>query len=231
VQNPTPAKVPTTPGPTIQGPAAHVINARDVPMTAQDVQALRIKLTDLRNELQDAAERRSAVNRALRSADLATRGGLESRLQVLDARIVQIEKDITDAGAQLKNAPTDALIAGTAATTDPLAVFQKISGDIVPIIAILSVFVLGPFAIAISRFIWRRAMPPARPAMVDQGTQQRLEQLQQAVDTIAVEVERISEGQRFVTRLLSERDRPALGVGAAEPVRAPAKSAVSSERG
>ena len=33
----------------------------------------------------------------------------------------------------------------------------------------------------------------------------RLSRLEQAVDAIAVEVERISEGQRFTTRLLSEQ--------------------------
>ncbi len=39
----------------------------------------------------------------------------------------------------------------------------------------------------------------------------RLERMEQSIDAIAVEVERISEGQRFTTRLLSEtRDAPAL---------------------
>ena len=33
----------------------------------------------------------------------------------------------------------------------------------------------------------------------------RLERIEQAVDSIAVEVERISEGQRFTTKLLSDR--------------------------
>ena len=33
----------------------------------------------------------------------------------------------------------------------------------------------------------------------------RLQRLEQAVDTIAVEVERLGEGQRFVTKLLMER--------------------------
>jgi hypothetical protein len=33
---------------------------------------------------------------------------------------------------------------------------------------------------------------------------QRLERIEQAVDAIAVEVERLAEGQRFATRLLSE---------------------------
>lgn len=34
----------------------------------------------------------------------------------------------------------------------------------------------------------------------------RIEQLQQSVDAIALEVERIAEAQRFTTRLLAERD-------------------------
>jgi hypothetical protein len=33
----------------------------------------------------------------------------------------------------------------------------------------------------------------------------RLERMEQALDAIAVEVERISEGQRFTTKLLAER--------------------------
>jgi hypothetical protein len=41
----------------------------------------------------------------------------------------------------------------------------------------------------------------------------RLDRMEQAIDSIAVEVERISEGQRFTTRLLSERsDAPAVPI-------------------
>ena len=35
----------------------------------------------------------------------------------------------------------------------------------------------------------------------------RLERMEQAIDSIAVEVERISEGQRFTTKLLSDKTR------------------------
>lgn len=35
----------------------------------------------------------------------------------------------------------------------------------------------------------------------------RLERLEHAVDAIALEIERISEGQRFTTKLLSEQTR------------------------
>jgi hypothetical protein len=47
----------------------------------------------------------------------------------------------------------------------------------------------------------------ANPAMNGLGsaTDARLERIEQAVDAIAIEIERISEGQRFTTKLLSER--------------------------
>lgn len=46
-------------------------------------------------------------------------------------------------------------------------------------------------------------------------TAMRLERIEQAIEAMAVEVERISEGQRFVTRLLAERgkDTAALSAG------------------
>ena len=36
----------------------------------------------------------------------------------------------------------------------------------------------------------------------------RMERMEHAIDAIAVEIERISEGQRFTTKLLSESRRP-----------------------
>ena len=39
-------------------------------------------------------------------------------------------------------------------------------------------------------------------------TDARFERLEQAVESIAIEIERVSEGQRFVTKLLSERVPP-----------------------
>ena len=45
----------------------------------------------------------------------------------------------------------------------------------------------------------------------------RLERMEQAIDSIAVEVERISEGQRFTTKRLSERAASSSGPGGAAP--------------
>jgi hypothetical protein len=59
-----------------------------------------------------------------------------------------------------------------------------------------------------------------------------MERLEQAVDAIAIEVERISEGQRYMTRLLSEGSAPALPVGqkVAESVRLSERESLRASR-
>lgn len=47
-----------------------------------------------------------------------------------------------------------------------------------------------------------RRQPRSLPA-----DDRRIDQLQQSVDAIAVEIERIAEAQRFTTKLLAERDQ------------------------
>ena len=201
--------------------------------TGEQVQAAHIRLDRLRRELQDAAERRNSITGNLRGADVEARDGYLKRLEVLDERILTIEREITQTNLALSTAPSEALVAAAAVgerQADPdLIVVRDAMERAIPIVAILSVFVFMPIAIAIARLIWRRATGAPRAAAVpDHATQQKLDHLQQAVDTIAIEVERISEGQRFVTKLMSDRS---LGAGVAEPVRVGAKNAVSSERG
>ncbi len=55
------------------------------------------------------------------------------------------------------------------------------------------------------------------------ASEQRLARVEHAVEAIALEVERIGEGQRYVTTLLDERAQPALvpAAGAARPTAAP----------
>jgi len=67
----------------------------------------------------------------------------------------------------------------------------------------MAIIIIGlPIARAFARRMDRRA---AGPAQIPNEVSARLSQLTQAVDAIALEVERISEGQRFTTRLLSEQ--------------------------
>lgn len=58
----------------------------------------------------------------------------------------------------------------------------------------------------------RGALRPEMGAAIEA----RLERLEHAIDTIAIEIERLGEGQRFTTKLLAER-----APSAAEPARLP----------
>ena len=66
----------------------------------------------------------------------------------------------------------------------------------------VAVIIIGlPIARAVSRYFDRRASSPAlNPEITAQ-----LQRIEQAVDTMAIEVERISEAQRYMVRLETER--------------------------
>ena len=71
-----------------------------------------------------------------------------------------------------------------------------------------------PLARAFARRMERSPSAPAVPAELAA----QIERMEHAIDSIAIEVERISEGQRFTTKLLAERNNAAVG---ASPSAAP----------
>lgn len=84
------------------------------------------------------------------------------------------------------------------------------------LVTVAAVLILMPFTRALSRAIDRSKPRSSMPSEVSA----QLTQLGQAVDAIALEVERISEGQRFTTKLLAEQradqSRTLLGATPAE---------------
>lgn len=118
---------------------------------------------------------------------------------------------------------------------------------ITAVFLLLSLGIIIPISIGLTRRLWRRPQPAATPRDAEMVSKSRLDRLEQAVDAIAIEIERISEGQRFVTRVLAERpasvratasDTPdsaaiaggtpflALGAGPMEPVPVAQRQAV-----
>ncbi|MDQ6718546.1 MAG: hypothetical protein M3Z17_09415 [Gemmatimonadota bacterium] len=76
-------------------------------------------------------------------------------------------------------------------------------------------FSISPFMIPITAIIMAGLFPLLRAwakkierasqtTMIPAEVTSRLERIEQAVEAVAIEVERISEGQRFTTKLLSE---------------------------
>jgi len=77
--------------------------------------------------------------------------------------------------------------------------------DIVIPIAFFITAIILSIGIPLVRGLVRRwDRQHTQPALLP-DTSARLERIEQAIDAMSVEVERIAEGQRFVTRLMTDR--------------------------
>lgn len=212
------SQAPTTPGRPVvvvhdaTGAGTFTITT---PMSARELSVLKAQRDELSSQLLSVDGRRSKLLSQLqRVSDQTAVKGLEDRLAILDKRQVQLESDLAETGQRLSSVP-----AGLLAGVGSPPVFGGLgSGQVVAISIVSLIFVAAPLAIGYARTLWRRSSQPGLPPAALTETAQRLERLEGAVDAIAIEIERISEGQRFVTKLLSEGQRaPALGAGQRSP--------------
>ena len=226
---PTTPSTPTTPPTaTTTGTEVYVVQSPGAaPMSMREIQALKARRSEISTQLESASSRREELAGKLDGMDGAARAGIVERIALLDKRILTLESELDATGRILSSAP-----AGLAASTRVSSVpFQAgiDSNTVAAIGTTFTVFVLGPIAFSAARLIWKRGNVPPRPAQSPENAQ-RLDRIEQAVDAIAIEVERVSEGQRFMTRLLAEGHQfPGIGdpARAADPVPA---SRSSSER-
>lgn len=196
---PTPQALPAPPTPP--GAPSQIIIPGDyvLPTTRAELEALRRTRDELSRQLMNVAGRREEIAGQLATAAPEAKAGLQQRLETLDAGILQLERDlattrrfVTVAEANLGSTGMQA--AGPFGTLD--------SDQITGITIVFTIFVLFPIAIALARLLWKKATSAPVPRNRDDS--ERLERVEQAVETIAIEVERISEGQRFVTKLLAQ---------------------------
>ena len=75
---------------------------------------------------------------------------------------------------------------------------------VVPIAFFLTAIILS-IGIPLVRGLVRRWDRKAALPTSDPDTSARLERIEQALDAMSLEVERIAEGQRFVTKLMTDR--------------------------
>ena len=212
---PQPTPPPSSPVIVVPGAQGSQPITIPVPRTAREVEALKARREELSDQLQSVDSRRSKLLSQLRQVrDPTATQGLEARLALLDARQLQLESDLQQTGQQLSSTA-----AGLIASTSDAPVFSGLSSKQVMALSILSIiFIFFPLATGIGRAIFKRSSRPGLPPAVFTETAQRLERLEASVDAIAVEIERVSEGQRFVTKLLSEpQPAPALGAGQRTP--------------
>jgi hypothetical protein len=178
--------------------------ARQAPTATEMYDAARLQQRALRSQLDQLQSERRQVHSQLRDArNTADVKGLESQLVAIDASIVELRKQVT---------ASDALVANRAGI--PGVVVEtpvRVNNDMPPGVMVVSglsmlMIVMLPMSIALARRVWLQA-PKARPTALPTDLGDRLSNMERGIEAVALEVERIGEGQRFVTQLLSESDK------------------------
>ena len=137
----------------------------------------------------------------------------------------QIKKSVQDAQAAAEKAATEAAQArgqgrtviqvppvtvgipgvGTAPFDPDMMIPQRAENIAIAFFVMVGVVIIGlPLMRAIARRIDRGA--PSQ-TVIPNELRQQIQQISTSVDAIAIEVERISEGQRFTTKMLAEKTR------------------------
>jgi hypothetical protein len=216
------AKIQTTPAP---GSPVVASAARSAPSASAIYEGFKAQRNELNNQLEGLQSTRQGINNELEEmpASAPQRPGLEARLKGVDAQISAVDQMLAGNAAQIAQA---AAIPG-AVVQAPAPSYQGPPEDAYVLGGLFMVIVLLPLSIALARRIWRRSA--AVVTSFPKELADRLSRMEQAVEATAVEVERIGEGQRFLTRLFTEGEGArVIGAGAAQPLER--KQAKSPER-
>jgi hypothetical protein len=163
-------------------------------------QAMRAQRQILEQQLNSQLSDRRSIAERLRAGNAtgADAEGLVTRLKVVDARILELQAQVARAETQ------EAAAAGLPGAT--LDSPQEKREDVMEGALVVGTILLFIFAIPMSigwaRRLWRKnAVTIVLPAELTD----RLDGIERAVEATAIEVERIGEGQRFVTQLMAKR--------------------------
>jgi hypothetical protein len=188
---------------------------RSAPSAAAIYEGFKAQRNELKGQLDDLQSIRRELTSQLEDipAGSPNRTALEARLKEVDARTSALDQMLAGNAAQIAQA---AAIPGAVAE-QPRPIIQGPPEEAYEVGALFMVIVLLPLSIALARRIWRRSA--AVVTSFPREIVERLSRMEQAVEATAMEVERIGEGQRFLTRLFTEGEGPrAIVAGAAQPL-------------
>jgi septal ring factor EnvC (AmiA/AmiB activator) len=211
-QGPTPAPA----APLARDPyTGDLVLAPGAPSASAIYEGFRAQRRELTNQLDELESTRREITSQMEdvSTGATDRKALETRMTDIDARIATVDKMLAANAAQIAQA---AAMPGAVVEPPPF-VRQGPPQEAYVVGIIFMVIALLPLSIALARRIWRRSA--AVVTSFPRELADRLSRMEQAVEATAVEVERIGEGQRFLTRLFTEGEGArAIGAGAAQPL-------------
>jgi len=193
-------KAPTAPNAPVLSPSQITIAGTPLGGPVAVYEGYRAQVRELNQQMSQLEDTRAGLTRQLRQTPGEAKSGLEQRIAAIDGRISAVDKQIGDADAQLAKA---AAVPG-AVVESPPPIMTGPSEDFVMSALVITVALLLPLSLAFARRIWKRTGTTVAAFPREVGD--RLGRVEAAVDSTALEVERIGEGQRFLTRLFTEGD-------------------------
>ena len=177
------------------------------PLTEQ-IAALRAQSNEIKLTISDLEVRKNQIGEQRRSlaADI-DHSRIDKQLADAEHNLAAARIQLESMNLQIHDLETtrDMARLGMTGTTamPPPPMQEPLFGREQVIQGGFGVFILlVPIVLAYTRRIWKRG-GRVQPANVEDS--ERLLRMEQAIESIALEVERIGEGQRFTTKLLAER--------------------------
>jgi hypothetical protein len=213
---------PTAVPPSSPSPAPNT-SAPGLPAIPEDVSPADAlaALTSYRKELRSQQDRLESTRRELsqslqrNTVPEAAKPGVIARISAIDGQLATVDRQIADANLAVARA-TAVPGAVVATPVTPASQLERFAES--PLAIVFTLFVLAPMAGA---YAWRLLRRPAPvPKTVPPALEARFEQITQSIEAVAIEVERIGEGQRFITKALGEGRREAVAVPASLPASA-----------
>ena len=195
------------------------------PKTRSELDALVMRRSELQGQLRTAEERRSVLAAQVNTISGEQRGIVTRRIAGLDERIQRLEADIGRLDEAISYGLANPAVVAQGGeqviTVPPPPPMPPIIHEPMEGITLVpphegpsgihpeTVIAGGLVSISLMALVawvtWKRAVARFAPFRGNAVGGEDVARLQQSVDTIALEVERISEHQRFLTKLLGER--------------------------
>lgn len=179
---------------------------------------------ELASQLEATQSQRAEAMRMMEEGGGMSRAIMMERAKALNDRLESLERRMSEAGQELAMlSPGHEAVVAVGPPGGPFEnrnLVDELGFNPLPVAILFVIFVLGPISAALARRMWNRGRSASLPAGLSE-VPDRLGRLEQAVDTVAVEVERISEGQRFVSKLLAEQASRAAALGEGDKVSPP----------
>ena len=180
--------------------------------------ALRAKVNELRLRASDLAVKKNQLNerRSRLGADVDP-SAIEKQVADVEHEFAATHIQIDATNQQIHDIEMARDAGHTATIVQPAPESFPRPQDIITMWT-SGVVLLLPFVLVLARRLWVRGV---RREPLDLENSPRLQRIEQAVESIAIEVERIGEAQRFTTRLLAERPLDAAARIPVQPRREP----------